>query len=193
MTVSAPIRALCPWANAVLQNCGVCGQAFPLPLLPSPLASLFCSLASFPAHLKNLLLSAENVMETLATQATNTVTPNIDLHTHLVECILNYGPVYSFWLFSFEWYNDIIGDYATNQRAVEIQLMRNFMSNQFIKHIPLPVEFQEHFESVMERLVSKQAGSLQNHSSLEGHFGRKALHGLTLTLYLSWPTLQGLP
>ena len=43
VTVSAPIRALRSWVNAVLQNRGVCGQAFPSPLLPSPLVSLFCS------------------------------------------------------------------------------------------------------------------------------------------------------
>ena len=54
------------------------------------------------------------------------VTPNMHLHTHLVNCILDYGPVYSFWLFSFERYNGMIGDYGTNQRAVEIQLMRKF-------------------------------------------------------------------
>ena len=26
------------------------------------------------------------------------VTPNIHLHTHLVDCVLDYGPVYAFWL-----------------------------------------------------------------------------------------------
>ena len=30
------------------------------------------------------------------------VTPNMHLHMHLLDCILDYGPVYSFWLFSFE-------------------------------------------------------------------------------------------
>ena len=69
------------------------------------------------------------------------VTPNIHLHTHLVECVLDYGPVYSFWLFSFERYNGILGEYGTNQRAVEIQLMRKFLSSQFMKDLPLPVEF----------------------------------------------------
>ena len=29
------------------------------------------------------------------------VTHNMHLHTHLVDCILDYGPVYSFWLFIF--------------------------------------------------------------------------------------------
>ena len=34
VTVSAPMRALRSWANVVFRNRGVCGQAFPSPLLP---------------------------------------------------------------------------------------------------------------------------------------------------------------
>ena len=30
------------------------------------------------------------------------ITPNMHLHTHLLDCITDYGPVYAFWLFSFE-------------------------------------------------------------------------------------------
>ena len=41
-------------------------------------------------------------------------TPNIHLHGHLKDCILDYGPVFSFWCFSFERYNGIMGDYHTN-------------------------------------------------------------------------------
>ena len=29
-------------------------------------------------------------------------TPNLHLHGHLASCIKDYGPVYAFWLFSFE-------------------------------------------------------------------------------------------
>ena len=36
------------------------------------------------------------------------MTPNMHLHTHLVDCILDFGLVCSFWLFSFEQYNDIM-------------------------------------------------------------------------------------
>jgi hypothetical protein len=35
------------------------------------------------------------------------VTPNMHLHGHLLDCILDFGPVYSFWLFSFERQNGI--------------------------------------------------------------------------------------
>lgn len=30
------------------------------------------------------------------------VTPNMHLHCHIKECVLDFGPIYSFWLFSFE-------------------------------------------------------------------------------------------
>ena len=103
------------------------------------------------------------------------VTPNMHLHTHLVDYILDYGPVYSFWLFSFERYNGIKGDYGTNQRSVEIQLMRKFTSNQFVKDLPLPTEFQEQFKPVMERLVSRQSGSLQEYCSNEENTSRNVI------------------
>ena len=41
-------------------------------------------------------------------------TPNMHLNGHLKDCILGYGPVFSFWCFSFERYNGIMGDYHTN-------------------------------------------------------------------------------
>ena len=34
------------------------------------------------------------------------VTPNMHMHAHLCDCITDVGPVYSFWCFSFERYND---------------------------------------------------------------------------------------
>ena len=96
-----------------------------------------------------------------------TVTPNMHLHTHLLDCVLDYGPVYAFWLFSFERYNGILGEYGTNQRAVEIQLMRKFTSNQSMKDIPHPDLFQERFKPLLSRLTSKQSGTLQEGSSNE--------------------------
>ena len=95
------------------------------------------------------------------------VTPNKHLHTHLVECVLDYGPAYSFWLFSFERYNGILGKYGTSQRAVEIQLMCKFLSSQFIKDLPSPVKFQDIFKPPLNRLYSKQSGSVQEQSLSE--------------------------
>lgn len=58
---------------------------------------------------------------------TDKVTPNMHFHTHLVDCIKDYGPVYAFWLFSFERYNGILGKYRTNNRAVELQFMKSYL------------------------------------------------------------------
>jgi hypothetical protein len=37
------------------------------------------------------------------------ITPNIHLSLHLAECCRDYGPVYSFWCYSFERMNGILG------------------------------------------------------------------------------------
>ena len=39
------------------------------------------------------------------------VSPNMHMHNHLCECVLDFGPVYACWLFSFERYNGIMGSF----------------------------------------------------------------------------------
>lgn len=55
----------------------------------------------------------------------DSVTPNIHLH----DCVRDYGPMSSFWLFSFERFNGILGDEHTNNRSIEVQLMDRFMKD----------------------------------------------------------------
>lgn len=50
-------------------------------------------------------------------------TPNMHLHLHLKESLLDYGPVYAFWLFAFERFNGILRAYSTNNKGIEVQLM----------------------------------------------------------------------
>ena len=69
--------------------------------------------------------------------------------------------------YSFERYNGILVDFGTNQRSVEMQLMRKFTSNQFMKDIPLPTVFQEIFQPLLTRLASKHSGTLKDHISFE--------------------------
>ena len=57
------------------------------------------------------------------------VTPNIHLHAHLADCILEYGPISTFWLFSFERFNGLLGDEPTNNRSIELQLMTRFLKD----------------------------------------------------------------
>lgn len=50
-------------------------------------------------------------------------TPNMHLHMHLSQCLLDYGPVHSFWCFPFERYNGLLGAYHTNKKSIETQII----------------------------------------------------------------------
>ena len=67
------------------------------------------------------------------------VTPNMHLHMHLADCLKDFGPVYGFWLFSFERYNGILGKFQTNNRSIEIQMMRKFVRDQAFRDLQLPL------------------------------------------------------
>ena len=83
---------------------------------------------------------------------TRRITPNMHMHSHLADCILDYGPVYSFWLFSFERYNGILGAYSTNNKSVELQLIRKFLRDQLLRDFELPQEYGNHFKELIDRL-----------------------------------------
>ena len=57
--------------------------------------------------------------------------------------VLDYGPVYSFWCFSFERFNGILGSYFTNNHSIEVQFMKKFLLQQHCLSIHLPDEFEE--------------------------------------------------
>lgn len=77
------------------------------------------------------------------------VTPNMHLHCHLKEIIEDHGPVYSFWCFSFERYNGIMGSVTTNKRSVELQLMRKLMLSRHLDLIEKDKEFATYFTDVL--------------------------------------------
>lgn len=58
------------------------------------------------------------------------LTPNMHLHLHMKECLLDYGPTYSFWLFSCERYNGTLGSFKTNNRNIETQIIERFLADQ---------------------------------------------------------------
>lgn len=55
------------------------------------------------------------------------LTPNIHLHCHLTSCVEDFGPLHCFWLFPYERYNGVLGQQPTNNKSVELQLMRRFL------------------------------------------------------------------
>lgn len=57
-------------------------------------------------------------------------TANMHMHRHLKDSVIDYGPVYSFWLFSFERFNGLLGGIPTNKRCIEPRLMERFVCDQ---------------------------------------------------------------
>lgn len=67
------------------------------------------------------------------------------LHLHLKDCLLDYGPVHSFWCYGFERFNGVLGHYHTNNQSIEIQIMRKFLREQQICAVSIESEVSELF------------------------------------------------
>lgn len=72
-----------------------------------------------------------------------TVTPNMHLHCHLKDVIIDHGPITAFWCFSFERYNGIMGNVITNNRSLELQLMRRLTVSRFLDDFRTPEHYSE--------------------------------------------------
>ena len=81
-------------------------------------------------------------------------TPNMHLHGHLLECILDYGPVYSFWCFPFERFNGKMEHPATNNHRIELTMMRKFLQGQEVHDL----SFENNEEEFSEILHPKMQG-----------------------------------
>ena len=71
------------------------------------------------------------------------------MHCHLKSVILDFGPVYAFWLFSFERFNGILGNQPSNNRSIEIQLMKRFQHDNIAYVLCPPEEFSDEFADIM--------------------------------------------
>lgn len=80
------------------------------------------------------------------------VTPNMHLNYHLHDCILDFGPIYSFWLFGFERENGILWSYKKNKKSIEIQLMNRFLKESWTRE--RKDEINTLFISVYEELYA---------------------------------------
>ena len=90
------------------------------------------------------------------------ITSNMHMHGHLKQCIVDYGPVYNFWLYSLKRYNGILEGYPTNSFSVEVKLFMRFQREFSLASIALPQEFNSDFNDVFQNLLScDYQGSLQ--------------------------------
>ena len=91
-------------------------------------------------------------------------TPNMHLHHHLAECLLDYGPPYAFWCYSFERYNGMLGKFPTNQRNIEPQLMKKCLTLQELHSQQFPLT-EKGFAEIIEKHLRPVSGGLLLSSS----------------------------
>lgn len=89
------------------------------------------------------------------------ITPNMHMHCHLKQCILDYGPIYSFWLFSFERYNGIFESFPTNSCSVEVQCMQRFVHEFSVSTASLPQSYQPDFNVLIQNVDPVVQGSVK--------------------------------
>ena len=102
------------------------------------------------------------------------ITPNMHMHCHFKDVLLDYGPVYSFWCFSYERYNGILETQPTNNE-VEVQLMQRFISDNNSFAFSQPTIFETEFapftiHTTVSRLTGSALQTIQpsvNYDSLE--------------------------
>ena len=115
-------------------------------------------------------------------------TMNIHLHGHLKECVLDYGSVYSFWLFAFERLNGILGSYHTNNRNISVQIMSNFIDSHVYCSSKWPQDYVNDFLPVLDKFKYYK-GSLQQ-STFETAVLNSDVQPLPPVLELSFTPLE---
>lgn len=88
-------------------------------------------------------------------------TMNIHLHGHLNDCIEDFGPVYSFWCFSYERMNGVLGAYHTNNHHVSVQYMRRFLDSKIYAPIYWPKEFTNEYLPLLQRSIYQKGSLMQ--------------------------------
>lgn len=93
-------------------------------------------------------------------------TPNMHLHTHIKECILDYGPFSAFWAFPFERFNGVLESFSKNWVKPEEQIMHKLISYQELMTMKITAP---DFSSLAELcLHDNLSGSLQ-HMQADAH------------------------
>jgi hypothetical protein len=57
------------------------------------------------------------------------ITPNLHLCLHITECCQDYGPLYSFWCYSFERMNGILGNFIILYYLLNINIDYYLLNN----------------------------------------------------------------
>ena len=74
------------------------------------------------------------------------------LHGHLKQTLLDFDPIYAFWLFSFERYNGLLGNIDSNKKgSFEVTFVKRFIQS---------VQVGDYIRSIAPQLERRQSNFL---------------------------------
>lgn len=74
----------------------------------------------------------------------------------------DFGPVYAFWLFSFERLNGTLGNYHTNNHDISLQLMRKYLNETEYASQNWPQEYKDEFLSLLQNYKYNKGSLMAN-------------------------------
>ncbi len=94
----------------------------------------------------------------------NAVPPNMHFTTHIVECMEEFGSMYTFWCFGMERLNGFLGDYTTNNQCIEVTITRKFLGDCYLasRSHEIPQFLKQNFPSFFSKAVSMQVSRPAN-------------------------------
>ena len=101
------------------------------------------------------------------------VTPNMHLHGHLKKCVIDVGPVHSFWCFSFE---SMLENMQKNWHSPEVQVMQKFVTLQVLNVTEFP-------STVPNDVVQWFVDTKSHHETLQFENAVPTIDGLSLLNY----------
>lgn len=88
------------------------------------------------------------------------------LHCHLWQCMIDVGPVYSFWCFSFERYNGLLEGMQKTWCAPEVQLFHKISNFQSIMYMDVPLDTSIVVSEMFQQLRSSKLTQAQDVTDL---------------------------
>ena len=77
------------------------------------------------------------------------ITPNMHMHGHLKEVILEFGPPHCIWLFAYERFDGILGNQPNNNKSIEPQLMKKISQESiYLSMQTTPEDLADDFKSL---------------------------------------------
>ena len=106
-------------------------------------------------------------------------TPNMHMACHMRDCMLDYGPLSSFWCFSFERYNGTLEGVKKSWNGPEKQMLTKFMDMQYMCTLQKSIATGNKEDFVT--LVCKNNHLFSNHLSSYGSLHELVLHDVIIS------------